>query len=376
MKKKYDVAIIGGGLGGLTLSIQLANAGISCILFEKKSYPFHRVCGEYISMESSDFLMRLGLDLRTYKCSLINRLQVSSPSGNTFTHRLEQGGIGVSRYRLDYDLALLAKQKGVRLLEGCKVQECEFVDEQFIVKTTNDTYTAAVCVGAWGKQSNLDTVMNRVFIRKRKQDKNYVGVKYHIETSLPNDLIGLHNFKNGYCGISGVEDGKCCLCYLTDSENLKKYQGDIKKMEKEVIMKNAALKAYFESSRFIFNEPLTISQISIGYKSAVENQVLMLGDAAGNIAPLSGNGMSMAMRASAVLFQFIKEYLDKKTSRKELNDRYEHFWKSQFKTRIQISKSLQKLLKNGMLADITIAVLKRVPFLRRALVRSTHGSPF
>ncbi|TAE50818.1 MAG: FAD-dependent oxidoreductase, partial [Cytophagales bacterium] len=46
---QYEVAIIGGGLAGLTNAILLANAGKKVILFEKNQYPFHRVCGEYIS---------------------------------------------------------------------------------------------------------------------------------------------------------------------------------------------------------------------------------------------------------------------------------------------------------------------------------------
>ncbi|MBL0882546.1 MAG: FAD-binding protein, partial [Chitinophagaceae bacterium] len=54
----YDIAIIGGGLAGLTLAIQSAKAGYRTILFEKESYPFHKVCGEYIRMESYDFLLR------------------------------------------------------------------------------------------------------------------------------------------------------------------------------------------------------------------------------------------------------------------------------------------------------------------------------
>jgi flavin-dependent dehydrogenase len=69
-QKKYDVAIIGGGLGGLSLAIQLARKNFSVILFEKEKYPFHKVCGEYISMESWGFLEDLGLplsDLRTTK---------------------------------------------------------------------------------------------------------------------------------------------------------------------------------------------------------------------------------------------------------------------------------------------------------------------
>ena len=51
-QKTYDVAITGGGLAGLCLSIQLSRAGYSVILFEKEKYPFHKVCGEYISLET------------------------------------------------------------------------------------------------------------------------------------------------------------------------------------------------------------------------------------------------------------------------------------------------------------------------------------
>ena len=43
-QKKYDVAIIGGGLAGLALSIQLAKKNYSVILFEKEKYPFQVIC--------------------------------------------------------------------------------------------------------------------------------------------------------------------------------------------------------------------------------------------------------------------------------------------------------------------------------------------
>jgi len=61
MNNEFDIAIIGGGLAGLSLSIQCANAGYRTLLFEKETYPFHKVCGEYISNESFPFLEKLGV---------------------------------------------------------------------------------------------------------------------------------------------------------------------------------------------------------------------------------------------------------------------------------------------------------------------------
>ena len=51
-----EVAIIGGGLAGLINAILLKRAGLDVVLFEKNTYPFHRVCGEYISNEVLPFL--------------------------------------------------------------------------------------------------------------------------------------------------------------------------------------------------------------------------------------------------------------------------------------------------------------------------------
>jgi flavin-dependent dehydrogenase len=373
----YHVAIIGGGLGGLTLAAQLADAGYSCIVFEKNKYPFHKVCGEYVSRESWDFLERLGLRVSHWDLPRIKRLQVTSPNGNLLKNELDPGGFGISRFKLDHELYLLAKQKGACVLENCKVYDCRFENDVFEVKSDKGIYSAQICIGAWGKQSNMDNGLARNFTKAiKKKDKNYIGVKYHIYFPFPEDLIELHNFKDGYCGISRVEKEICCLCYLTTVENLKKYRGDIKKMETEILMKNPALRAYFERGQFLFEEPLTISQIRIGYKSAVENNVLMLGDAAGSIAPLSGNGMSMAMRSSAMLYTLLNQYFQEQINREKLAIRYETFWKKEFKKRVQLSKNLQRLLKNELLTNVTISILKRADFLRKRMIRATHGEPF
>ena len=72
----YDVAVVGGGLAGLTLSIQSSKAGFKTILFEKENYPFHKVCGEYISLESLPFLKQIGLTVEEFNLPFIKKLQL------------------------------------------------------------------------------------------------------------------------------------------------------------------------------------------------------------------------------------------------------------------------------------------------------------
>jgi len=371
--KIFDCAIIGGGLAGLTLAIQLAEAGRYVILFEKGKYPFHKVCGEYISMESYDFLERIGIPLSTMNLPMINEVKISSPNGNFITRQLDLGGFGISRYTLDSTLAELAVQKGVVLLAETKVSDIVFENDTFIIKAAQQTYEAKVACGAYGKRSLLDKKSETKLTPK---GKNYMAVKYHIKLNFPNNRIELHNFKDGYCGVSKVDGDKYCLCYLTASQNLRDNGNDIKVMEQNVLMKNPFLRKYFSEAIFLYNQPLTISQISFSKKKAVKDHVLMLGDSAGNIAPLCGNGMSMAMHSSFVAFQLINEYLDKAISREGLERLYVRQWNSLFSSKIKTGKYIQHLFGKVTLTNISIGILKKLPALTDRLIEITHGKKF
>ncbi|MES1222063.1 MAG: FAD-dependent oxidoreductase, partial [Bacteroidota bacterium] len=119
----YDVAIVGGGLGGLALAIQLAKENFNVIVIEKETYPFHRVCGEYISFECWNFLESLGYPLSDMDLPMIKTLQVSAPNGKTITHALTLGGFGISRYKIDAELAQIAKNSGAIVQENEKVND-------------------------------------------------------------------------------------------------------------------------------------------------------------------------------------------------------------------------------------------------------------
>src|SRR5664279_3385320 len=304
----YDLAIVGGGLAGLSLSIQLARAGRRVVLFEKESYPFHKVCGEYISMESREFLAGLGLPLNEWNLPVIKRLLVTSPNGESIRASLPLGGFGVSRYKLDAALAEIARKSGVTLLENTKVNDISWKEGKHNVQTSAGTFSAIVTTACYGKKSNLDVRWKRKFIQNNPTT-NYVGVKYHVLTDLPEQEIALHNFPGGYCGISKIEGGHYCICYLTKSENLKNNKQSIPDMEKNILKQNPVLGKILNEMTFISEEPVTIAQISFSKKTQIENHVLCIGDAAGMITPLCGNGMSMAIHASKIGAESIEHFL-------------------------------------------------------------------
>ncbi len=367
----FDVAIIGGGLAGLTLAIQLAKKNHSVILFEKEQYPFHKVCGEYISMESYPFLEHLGVPFSQLELPFIKHLTISSPKGTVIKRPLKQGGFGISRYTLDLHLANLAKKAGVTLLENTKVEDVVFEQETFTIKTVTEKFTAKIACGTFGKKSNLDLSLKRTV----RPLTNYIGIKYHIKTDLAPDHIELHNFEDGYCGVSKVDGDKYCLCYLSAAGQLQKH-GSIKALEDQVLKQNPFLKKYFTESEFLFEKPLAISNVTFEQKSLVENHLLLLGDAAGTIAPLSGNGMSLAMHASFIVAGQIDLFLNGTINRPELENLYQHQWKGTFSSRIKNGAKIQQLFGNNKLTDIAFKTLKPLPFITDALIGLTHGKPF
>lgn len=378
-KEPYDVAVIGGGLAGLAVSIELARAGYAVVVFEKEKFPFHKVCGEYVSEESRPYLESLGVDLDGLP--LVRELRLTAPDGTVFSTALPLGGFGISRYALDQQLAILARQSGVHLLEEAKVDDVQY-DDGFRLGFTSrangrQQLLAKTCCGAFGKRSNLDVKWRRRFLAPDgKRLQNFVGVKYHVQWEGPAGQIALHNFRDGYCGISQVENGLYCLCYLVRARALRDCGNSIRELQEKVLGRNPHLRAIFAEAIPSAAFPVTISQIHFNAKTQVEGHVLMLGDAAGMITPLCGNGMSIALHTARLASGLLRDFLEGSISRAQLESRYGRAWKRQFAARLLAGRLLQRFFGGERLSNGFVRLFRRLPFLARPVIRLTHGKPF
>jgi menaquinone-9 beta-reductase len=102
----------------------------------------------------------------------------------------------------------------------------------------------------------------------------------------------------------------------------------------------------------------------------------MVGDAAGAITPLCGNGMSMAMRASKLLAILLPQYLNGKIKKEVLISSYNNVWKANFKTRIWAGQYLQLLFGKKTSTQLALKTLHYFPSVTQKLIALTHGKPF
>ena len=214
--------------------------------------------------------------------------------------------------------------------------------------------------------------MKRNFIQKKAP---YLGVKIHVKGNFKEDLVALHNFKGGYCGVSKVENDAINLCYITNYTSFKKYK-NIADFQEQVVFKNRFLKEIFQNSEAIFEKPLSISQISFETKKPVENHVLMCGDSAGMIHPLCGNGMSMAIQSAQLASKLILNYLNGEIeTRKELEKQYIRQWNRKFSLRLKAGHFIAMLFRKDTIASVLLQILKKLPFLLPIIIKQTHGKP-
>lgn len=362
------VVIIGGGLAGLSAALYLATRGRHVSIIEKKQYPFHRVCGEYLSREVLPYLSQFNVELEDNSNANLNYFHLSDIKGKSLKMPLDLGGIGISRYKLDHILYEKALSVGVEFIfDEVRAIERESSHYNLTLKK-GLSISSPYLVGAYGKLSRLDTE-RPYFSRPRP----YMGIKYHIKRGTDRESVSLHNFEGGYAGVNAIEGDSHNFCYLIRREVVKRY-GGIEGAEKSVMKKNPQLKEIFDNSDFLWDKPLAINSFRFDIKEPVVNGMLMTGDASGLIVPLSGNGMALAIHQGKIAAENLDDYFGQPAD--DIAALYTAKWTKLFKNRYRFSNRVQWLFGNKSTSSIAIWLGRKIYPVAKAIMKKTHGQPF
>jgi 2-polyprenyl-6-methoxyphenol hydroxylase-like FAD-dependent oxidoreductase len=202
--------------------------------------------------------------------------------------------------------------------------------------------------------------------------KRFIGVKIHVLADLPKDRIELHHFPGGYCGISAIEENKYCLCYLIDAQSVKSEKGDLEKVENQILSKNPELKRYLNDFKKL-TERVSTAGVFFKSRPLSQNGMLFIGDSAGMIPPLAGNGMSMAMHAAIIAIEEAHQYLAGKTNSSLMKNNFEVKWKNQFGKRLKTARILQTIMQTNFATRVSLQIFNFAPPLFKIAAKATHG---
>jgi flavin-dependent dehydrogenase len=376
MREPYDVVVVGAGLAGSSVALRLARAGWCVLLLEAECYPVHKMCGEFLSPETRELFGSLGVEaeIDALGAVSIRRVAITSAAGSRWEGRLPAEAIGLSRWALDpmlFDAAVAAGAEGV---QGARVRSVEQRDGAFDVRAACDgderTISARLVVGAYGKRSRLDRALDREAV---ENSDGFVAFKMHYEGDDLEDWVELHAFDGGYCGMSMVEGGRVNACLIARTAALRASGASYEAMREGVMGTNRALARRFERLTPAMARPVSIARVTFRAKPLVSRGVLMVGDTAGMIAPLCGDGMAMALRSAQIAAPLVDRFLSGAVSLDGLARAYERAWRSEFAGRLRLGRALQAGLFRPRVARVGLAVLDVAPVLGGALIRMTRG---
>jgi flavin-dependent dehydrogenase len=263
---------VGGGPAGSAAAIAALSESPSVHIFEKSSFPRHKVCGEFLSPEIAPLLESLGiwqefLGLRpvTLRRAILHFGKRSSES------QLPDGAFGLSRYEFDR----LLFEKAIAL--GAT--------------TTRERVSASTCVPQGGSKKVASLILAAGRKSIAAAGRRLFGFKAHFKGPV-NDAVELFFFRGCYVGVSAIENGITNICGIAPERVLRACQFHADDLLTGYAPLACRVRPLSRVSRW-----LTVGPLVFGgqWRHFSGSGLYPAGDALGFIDPFTGLGMVNAV---------------------------------------------------------------------------------
>ncbi len=371
----YDCTVVGGGPAGSIAATVLARGGLSVCLIEKDYFPRHKLCGEFLSGDGVDVLRSLQLDRAVVDRGAIpvRRCVVTSSAGARFEAPLPGQPLSISRYAFDLTLFEEARRSGAIAMCGTAVTNVDgSLGRGFEVSLDGRAIASRAVVLAHGRSSLLDRKIGLAAAGRRAKNP-LVAFKAHYEGRHDPETVELHAFTGGYCGIQPVEQGRINVCWITGADTLRAAGGRPEKMIRSTFEENALLAGRVAALQRTSDRFLAVGQLNLRPRKAVAGDLLLAGDAAGMIAPMCGDGMSMAMTAGLAAGRLMEAFLRGSIDAEQLRNQYRRAWRRAFRRRMWLGHVLHRGYEHRLIADGAVRICSRLPKVAEWLIHATRS---
>jgi len=309
-KYDADVLIVGGGPSGSICAYYLAKAGKKVILIDSDDFPREKICGDFVSPIGLNELKKIGIwDLNGFdKTNLIFGASVFLNGQYLITNKLPyikglpNHGRVIPRLILDNWLVDAAKKQGAEIITPCKLKSYSISDNSVVIDCIQNGdekhFVAKMLVGADGSNSKVARILRG---EKLKPENKIVAVRAYYENldchSTQADLFFSSKCFPGYYWFFPTSPTTANVGIGMMLEHFPKEEKNLHSLFLEMIESDLSFKAKIGKGKMvnrIVGFPLSIYNPKA---TIVKDRVLLVGDAAGLVNSINGEGMQYAMQS-------------------------------------------------------------------------------
>lgn len=351
---EYDLAIIGAGPAGSSCAITAARSGARVLLLEKDRFPFHKVCGEFVSSESLRLLQWLlgGPQFGDKPKIAVSRIFYGRKS---VTLPLFPTARSIPRFELDMALFSAAREAGACSHEETTVHSVIQKQNLFHINTAERTFTARAVVNASGRWSQIT--------KCAAPQEKWIGLKAHFQETCSPSTVDLYFFEQGYCGVQSVGQQTINACTMVRA-------GAAHTLE-EVFAQHPLLWQRSRAWEMLF-PAVTTFPLYFRNPQPVQNEILQAGDAAGFIDPFAGDGISLALHAGWLAARSLRGFLQGKATLDEACRGYTENYQKRFASVFRGITWARKALSSPLSIRFFLLRLASTKRLANFLVHNTR----
>ncbi len=296
-----DVLIAGAGPAGAIAATILARAGVRVLVLDRARFPRPKLCGDTVNPGAFAILRRLGLECVVTRALPLDGMIVTG-GGDVRVEGRYGGVCGHAISRTDLDLALLMAAAGA----GARIEQGVLVDAPIVDTTRGEVVaglmvkgrhgkrhriTAAVTIAADGRYSRVARAVG--LSRSPSHPRRWAIGSYFQDVAGMTSCGEMHVRRGHYLGVAPLPGGITNACLVTPEPG----GGRPCDLLRNALAQDPVLRERFRNARMVI-EAISLGPLAVDCPAAGMPGLLLAGDAAGFVDPMTGDGLRFAIRGA------------------------------------------------------------------------------
>jgi len=372
----FDGIVVGAGVAGSTTAALLARQGFRVLLVEKATFPREKICGEGLMPAGASILDELGIlsELRAQGAQAFSGIHFYLPRDRCLelnfgeVSRTAQGWV-VPRMILDESLAqFAARQPGVQLCEAFRVLSAQAGERQVEVTGLHQgqlqTHRARVLIGADGIRSRFH---NGFGIHRQKRRNRRFALRTSYDGLQGTGVVEVHCCEAGEAYVAPMVNGSARITLLLFGTAHRLRGASLPDLYFEKLSLFPRLMERLKSP-YPQGPVQSTGAVSLEVSRCHGQRLLLVGDAAGAVDPVTGQGMTVALKDARLACRILKEQLQKDRLNEQDLSEYTRARNGYFRPSFHLAQMLLGAAQHPFLTRQSLKALSRNHALRQKIL--------